>query len=59
MYSESICGVIRYKAILADSVSKTPLVLNEWAFDTEFLEAVVILPFIEATNVLQRHLLVI
>ena len=51
------CGVIRYKAILADIVSKTLLVLSKRVFDAEFLEAVVILPFIEATNALAATLI--
>ena len=32
----NICGVIRRKAILADIVSKTPLVLSKHVFGAEF-----------------------
>ena len=43
--------------ILADIVSKTPLVSSKHVFDAEFLEAVAILPFIEAMNALAATLI--
>ena len=54
---ESICVVIRCKAILADIVSKTPLVSSKQVFVVEFLEAVAILLFIEASNALAATLI--
>ena len=45
------------KVILADIVSKTPLVSSKHVFDAEFLEAVAILPFIEAMNALAATLI--
>ena len=54
---ENTCGVISYKAILADVASETLLVSSWQVFGAEFLEAVAILLFIEATNALAATLI--
>ena len=54
---ENTCGVISYKATVADIVSKTLLVSSRQVFGAEFLEAVAILLFIEATNALAATLI--